>query len=169
MEDVQANWSRDGKWVYFSSRRTTPWQLWKVNASGVGPEIQVTRNGAWVSRESFDATMLYYTKSQEEPTLWQMPLPGGEETQILDVAVGAGWTVAGKNIYFLNSSGTGAERLVTLERFDPKTRRREVVMAMPRGTRPNLGMLAVSPDEQWVLFTRDEVIKSELMLIENFR
>jgi hypothetical protein len=69
---------------------------------------------------------------------------------------------------FLNSYGTSYGSHVTLERFDPKTRQRETVMLMPGGARANLGMLSVSPDEQWVLFTRDYVVKSELVLIENF-
>ena len=56
-----------------------------------------------------------------------------------------------------------------MERLDPKTGKSERLMTMPRGTRPFLGMLAISPDEQWALFTRDEIVKSELMLIEHFR
>src|SRR2546422_4241172 len=35
-------WSRDGKWIYFSSNRTGSWQIWKVPSVG-GSAIQVTR------------------------------------------------------------------------------------------------------------------------------
>src|SRR5205823_1821666 len=43
-----ADWSRDGKWVYFSSTRTGSQQLWKMrwtNNNQEQPALQLTKNG----------------------------------------------------------------------------------------------------------------------------
>ena len=81
-----------------------------------------------------------------DPVLWQMPTNGGDETKVVNGTVSAGWTVAGRYIYFLNPGGTPPAVDVTLERLDPKTGNRKTLMSMPRGT--HIFMLAISSDEE---------------------
>jgi Tol biopolymer transport system component len=76
-------WSRDGKWVYFSSGATRPVQISKISPQG-GTPVQVTRNGGFAAMESPDGKWLYYTKNQAlDTSLWKVALTGGEEIQVL--------------------------------------------------------------------------------------
>src|SRR5258706_12390634 len=44
MDGARPSWSRDGRWVYFSSIREGFRQIWKAPAGG-GQAIRVTKNG----------------------------------------------------------------------------------------------------------------------------
>ena len=59
--NARPNWSRDGKWLYFTSTRTRTGrqEVWKVPAGG-GSATQVTRNGGNNAVESPDGTAIYY-------------------------------------------------------------------------------------------------------------
>ena len=56
-EDMVPSWSRDGRWIYFSSTRGSDgeFQVWKMPVEG-GQPIQVTKKGGWEAFESFDGT-----------------------------------------------------------------------------------------------------------------
>ena len=59
-DDVAPSWSRDGKWVYFTSNEPVDGRL-----EGIGRRrkaIQVTRNGGGTAFESPDGKSIYYTK-----------------------------------------------------------------------------------------------------------
>ena len=56
------SFSRNGKWVYFSSNRTGEYQIWKVPVAG-GEAVQVTRNNGIVAFESADGAYVYYTQT----------------------------------------------------------------------------------------------------------
>jgi Tol biopolymer transport system component/DNA-binding winged helix-turn-helix (wHTH) protein len=52
-------WSRDGQWIYYWSNRAGQGQVWRMQATGGGPETQITRNGALWSNISRDGKDLY--------------------------------------------------------------------------------------------------------------
>ena len=58
--NIAPSWSRDGRWIYYGSRRGGI-QVWKVAVQGGAP-IQVTRNGGVIAEESTDGRFLYYGK-----------------------------------------------------------------------------------------------------------
>ncbi len=60
-DDSLASWSRDGEWIYFTSRRGGRDQMWRMPAGGGKPD-QVTRNGGRLALESPDGKFLYHTK-----------------------------------------------------------------------------------------------------------
>jgi len=61
-EDVD-DWSRDGKWIYFGSKRSGENQLWKRPVDG-GNAVQVTRKGyedvGGDAVEAADGKTVYY-------------------------------------------------------------------------------------------------------------
>jgi Tol biopolymer transport system component len=71
--DHPAGWSRDGKWMYFSAKRSGQDQLWKMPVNG-GSAFQVTKKGAAVPMESPDGRYLYYLKGMSETrsSVWEM-------------------------------------------------------------------------------------------------
>jgi hypothetical protein len=76
------NWSRDGNWIYFPSGRSGEAQTWKVPANG-GAAIQVTASGGLTAVESSDGNFIYYLK-RAPPSLWRVPIGGGEEVRVMD-------------------------------------------------------------------------------------
>ncbi len=92
-----------------------------------------------------------------------MPIDGGEDELSLEKVRCCDWTPTDKGIYFVNRE---AEPGPTIELFDFATGKVGHV-AVPEDPPASWG-LSVSPDEQWILYVRDES-ESDIMLVENFR
>lgn len=155
------SWSRDGKWIYFySTHENELFQLWKVPFQG-GMPVQVTRNGGVYGIESEDARFLYYAKP-DQPSIWKMPLNGGEEERVLDQLKGwAVWALSPRGIYFLDRPKNDKSRI---EFFDFATHKKILIGDVDKPT-PGL---ALSPDGRSLLYSRNEFEDYEIMLVKNF-
>jgi len=164
-ENVVPSWSRDGRWIYFSSDRTGTSELWKIPVQG-GQAVQVTKEGGFAAFESPNGKFLYYIKAFAGP-IWRMPVEGGKETRILDQNIRwSYWSVLENGICFLDWGATPPE----IELFDFDTRQLKRITTVDRTkSLSGGGGFAVSPDGQWILFARMDQIDSEIMLVENFR
>ena len=65
--DAFPTFSRDGRWIYFSSTRSGEPRIWKIPASG-GPALQVSAGLGIMAIESADGAYLYYTESRTTNT-----------------------------------------------------------------------------------------------------
>ena len=138
---------------------TGRFEVWKIAADGSAPEIQVTKNGGWRSRESDDGQTLYYQKF-EAPGVFRMPVTGGTEHKIADSPVHAAWDSNGREMYYL----AGRD----LHRLDTATGRDTIVRTFDRisgGT----NNFTISPDGRWLVYVRLDQRINDLMMIENFR
>ena len=61
-DDIVPSWSRDGRFIYFSSNRTGRLEIWRAAAGG-GAEEQVTREGGCSPSRAVDGRTLYYQRS----------------------------------------------------------------------------------------------------------
>ena len=158
--EASAYWSRDGKWIYFTSNRTGQFDVWKIVADGSAPEIQVTKSGGWRSRESDDGRTLHYQKF-EAPGVFRMPVTGGPEQKVADSPVQAAWDSNGREMYYLDSGQA-------LHRIDVASGRVDVVRTFDRisGGTDNF---TISPDGRWLVYVRLDQRVNDLMLIESFR
>jgi Tol biopolymer transport system component len=166
-EDGTGTWSRDGRSIYFHSDRTGRPEIWKMPADG-GTAVQVTRGGGLYAVESEDGRDLYYSKPSLSG-IWRVPLSGGEETEVVKPMGWQGWqnwALTRRGLYYATVRADPPE--FTIEYLDLSSGRTAV---LHRKEAAGLGhqSLAVSPDEQWILFSEAPVGKSELMLMENFR
>jgi len=163
-ENNVPTWSRDGKWIYFSSNRTGNWQIWKAPSAG-GTAVQVTKNGGFSAQESADAKSLYVWVAGG--TIWRMPVSGGETVRVLQGVPGfSWWRVARDGIYFLDGSTTPTP----LRFLDFPTERVRILASMDLGyVSPRPMTFDVSPDARWILFQRVDQVESDIMLVENFR
>ena len=61
--EPQPSWSRDGRWIYFSSDRTGRFEIWRCPfpAGTVDQWQQMTTEGGDVAFESSDGRTLFYT------------------------------------------------------------------------------------------------------------
>ncbi|HEU4388747.1 MAG TPA: winged helix-turn-helix domain-containing protein [Blastocatellia bacterium] len=166
--DHLPSWSRDGKWIYFASDRSGDLQVWKATAQGGAP-VQVTKQGGFYPFESFDGKHVYYIKPFPAQGIWQVPVDGGEELQILDSyqsGLNGNWAVANDGIYFINEHTKDG---FAIQFFDFATRKVRQVAGLGRVATFE-DCIAVSPDRRQILYTQvDGAGASDIMLVENFR
>ena len=144
-DDAIPNWSRDGNWVYFASKRSGRFEVWKAPAGG-GEAIQVTRNGGWAAFESPDGKSLYYTKGEGSTGLWKMLVSGGEETQVLPSVDERAFSLVNDGIYFIPEPGADGKYSIQFLSF--ATGKVKTVVPIPGPL--SLG-LSVSPDGRYLL------------------
>ena len=165
-DDSVPSWSRDGRWIYFESNRDGDQQVWKVPSEG-GAAVQVTKQGGSITFESADGKYLYYSKGRIAAGVWRAPVEGGEEILVLDEP-GAGswgqWTLADDGIYFINLKSKGGPA-VGFYSFDKHEIRRIVGL---EGVNEFVSGFTVSPDRRWILYSQQDPISSDIMLVESF-
>lgn len=157
--DTGPNWSRDGKWIFYTSDRGGgDFQLWKMPAAG-GEPVQLTKKGGWANLPSPDGKYEYYkNRHASEGELWRVPVDGGDECKVLDSVSFMNYDVTLGGIYFIS----GAE----LRYFNFGTRTSRLLQKIPK---PLDRGLTVSPDGHWLLYSQVDQIGDDLMLVENFR
>ena len=163
-----ATFSRDGRFIYYSSDRSGAWQIWRMPAGG-GPSVQVTRGGGYAAQESWDARHLYYSKASAGGGLWRVPVEGGEEDQVFSPQPRdwTEWTLSPAGIYWGATGGSFWREDYAIHFFDFQSGRSQTLF---RKVGPFVTLFpAVSPDEKWILYTESPMVQSELMLVENFR
>lgn len=165
-EDILPSWSRDGQWIYYCSNRSGEQEIWKMSPEGE-QATQVTKQGGYEAVESPDGKYIYYTKGRNTPGIWKIPAGGGEETLILD-NLRAGflryWTVVSDGIYF----GTRTTASPTIQFYDFGSGQLSEVIKLDKSLLVGNSGLAVSPNEQWLLYTQIDQGGSDIMLINNF-
>jgi serine/threonine protein kinase len=163
--DIVPSWSRDSQWVYFSSDRGGgPLQIWKAPAAGGAP-VRVTRNGGLEGFESPDGRFLYYTKRDTKGGFWRMPLVGGEEVFIPEMAsvTNRYWESSPHGIYFVAPSKTPVLALFNFSGGEVAQ-----VLNLPVPPAPVHRGISISPDGRSFLYMQADVATSNLMVVSNF-
>lgn len=162
--EIDPNFSRDGKWIYFSSDAKGDFQVGKMPADG-GDTVQVTQKGGYFPQESMDGKMLFYLKwndSIDSNEVWQVPVEGGEERRVLENVFRVNFEVKEHGIYYALQPGPNGTPFL----FYDFASRASKPIAMVQ----NCGYgFSVSPDEQEILYLPVGDQRSNLMLVENFR
>jgi Tol biopolymer transport system component len=160
--DTAATWSHDGKWIYFESEREDGVQIWKVPAAG-GSAKRLTVSSGVVALESADGKLIYYSKVSDTG-LWAVPIEGGAEWQVLPTLYGVdNFAITKRGIYFVRRApNSGA--VMSFMSFSGPAIEDLAVVKLPVGRG-----LAVSPDEDSILYTQFDRADSDLFLVENFR
>jgi Tol biopolymer transport system component len=161
-DDAVPSWSRDGRSIYFVSNRTKEWQIWKMPAEG-GEAVQVSKHGGHIAYESFDGKFVYFARTPGQTSVWRVPVGGGDETKVLESALGQAFAVADKGIYFVTPNPDGA----WVFQFHSFATNKVTTLAEIRQS-VSWGV-SVSPDEQYILYTQEDQTGSDLMLVENFQ
>ena len=155
------SFSRDGRWIYFSSNRTGDYQIWKIPPAG-GEAVQVTNNGGYAAFESPDGISVYYTQARLATALWRLPSSGGQPVKVLEGIVWRAFAVLERGIYYIDRASGEAR----LQFFEFATGRSTTVARNLGDLR--LGLTA-SPDGRTILYSRVDSSVDDLMLVENFR
>jgi Tol biopolymer transport system component len=164
-KDYQASWSRDGKMIYFLSDRTGRDEIWKMPAAG-GTRTQVTRQGGAMAIESRDRRFLYYAKSPGSPWgIWRVPVDGGEEKLIVEgLNNPLNFAVADDGLFF--TAQGDRPRTSTIDFFEFKTGKRTTLVKL---NKPSWIGVALSQDQQYLLYSMVDSAGSNLMLVDKFQ
>jgi Tol biopolymer transport system component len=162
-------WSADGKWIYFDTR--TPPAIWKLPADG-GAAVQLTSVKSYGPQESADGKRLFFVVGGEighgdRDALWSVSVDGGDqrpERGMPTLRLGAAWAPAQGGIYFI----AGSESNFFINYFDFATNHLHTVTDLP-GLSSVLGGMAVSPNNDALLFTGIDHGEADIMLVDNFR
>jgi Tol biopolymer transport system component len=161
-DEKMPTWSRDGRWIYFSSDRGGRLDIWRTAVSG-GPGERVTKGGSGIiAYESPDGNAIVYQAAEADSALLALPLAGGPARQLVRCVKAQTFTLAASGIYYAPCD-TGPEAIVHM--LDPATGRDRVLASV---TEPFYASLAVSPDGTTMLVHR-YAESDDLMLLENFR
>jgi Tol biopolymer transport system component/DNA-binding winged helix-turn-helix (wHTH) protein len=164
-DNLSPSWSRDGKSLYFASKRgAEPFHIWRMPVQG-GAAIRLTKNGGISPVESPDGHFLYYCK-YEQGGVWRMPVQGGEETEVVKDIDGGGWPdwgITSKGIYFMHF---GKFPHVSIDFLDFATGKTIPIWTLNKT--PGWG-LSISNDGKSIVYIQNEFAESNIMLVKNFR
>jgi serine/threonine protein kinase/WD40 repeat protein len=88
--NVFPNVSPDGRYILFNSNRTntgiTSFSVWRMGLDGSNPRQLTQNDNDFFPACSGDVKWVYFTpvRAETRPTLWRVPIDGGEASQLLD-------------------------------------------------------------------------------------
>ena len=162
---VQPHWSRDGKWIYFSSAESGRMGVYRCPASG-GEAVLLSKDvNGFGPRESFDGKTVYFASHEDKSTLKRVALPGqpGTESEVdgLPRLSGSGvWTLSPGGIYFVP-----ADAPRSLRYFDFASKQIRPILEADKDFG---GGLSVSLDGRWIMYSLVGDETSDIMLVDHF-
>jgi sugar lactone lactonase YvrE len=160
------SWSRDGRWLYFSSNRSGTFEIWKLAIDDPAHVVQVTYGGGTNPLESADGKHLFCRKGRAtDLEIWSTPVNGRGESRVLGPIHGApagAWVPDLHGIYFI-------EPTWRIAYFRFATGATTPVVPLPRDAVVATPGLALSPDGRWLLYGQRDRSVSDIMLVEKFR
>ncbi len=163
---IRPSWSRDGKWIYFSSGEPGREGVYRCPASG-GDATELTRDLHGLNpQESFEGKAVYFASDRGKGTLKRVPVPGqpGTESDV-DASIrvyGGGhiWLLSPSGIYFVPADAPRSVRY-----FDFASKRIQTIFEADS----DLGMgLSISPDGRWILYSQISDPTGDIMLVNDF-
>lgn len=160
------SYSRDGRWIYFTSHLAGQPDLWRMPAAG-GPAQQLTRIGVRFGMESGDAKQLFFVRNEKERSwLYSMPVAGGPVQRIAEVPTRPAQWVVAEGLYFI--AAKSMDEYPMLSFFDTRSHQIRVIAQIPKRLRGLGPGLTGTPDRKRILLSIFD-LQSDLMLVENFR
>ena len=157
------SWSRDGRFIYFSSDRSGRPEIWRVPAAG-GREVQVTDAGGLIGLEAYDGRTFYYVKTRTSPQpLFARTLGSAAERKVVDGLMSRTFAVDEKGVfYFAAGPRQGTASLRHVDNASGEVREVAHLDVLP-----TLGLTA-SRDGRMIFFSAGRPA-ADLYVIENFR
>ena len=157
--------SADGRRIYFNSKRTGAYQIWRMSAQG-GAAVQLTLGGGQGPRESADGRFVYFGRTAPggSESIWRVPAGGGEETLVEESVLGLCFDLAQNGLYYVGACGT--DGLCPMYFYSFVTGRRTKLAA---SSLPGDNGLAVSPDGRTLLRGQVTELGADIMVLEALR
>jgi len=160
------SWSHDGKWIYFiSGGQAAAGRIYRVPAGG-GNATPLSALPGYRPLESFDGERVYYSTAvvaTDDVTISSASLnPTGTELPVEDLPPiwFSSWTLTREGICFSRANPFG-----NVSFFDFATRHIHSVFEAAQAAES----LSVSPDGRYMLYSQAGEIRSDIMIVDNFR
>jgi hypothetical protein len=160
---IRGAWTKDGRGFYASKPKVQ--QIFLISRDGA-VQKQITKK--YGHYPQVYGEYVYYLKGWLTKEIWRVPLNGGLEEPLLqgvDGFVLRSWTVVKNGIYLIRENETSPE----LDFFNLNTRKITRIKELPMASTYLLSTITVDPQEKYLLYTKDEPVKSDIILVENFR
>ncbi|MBP6879248.1 MAG: PD40 domain-containing protein [Phenylobacterium sp.] len=165
-EDASPVWSPDGRTLYFASRRSGSWRIWRAPADGSAPAEAVTGDGPRALRLSGDGRAIYVVVDGQ-PGIRRAVLSAGRATgpwvlveKETAPADWLNWDVVGSDVFYIRRSADGVSGEIRRRAFDKAA---DVRLADASGLL-QLASFAVRPSGELLLTQRE--IETHLMVTE---
>jgi len=112
--DRFAHFSPDGKWIYFTSRRSGEWEVWRMPAAGGDAKAeQITFDGAYYSMPAADGSV--YFSRDWTPGLFRLKPGGKPELVIPDLQPEdcSNWQIGKDRIWYVQRPERGVPNLAS--------------------------------------------------------
>ncbi len=162
-DQVNARYSRDGKFIYFASDHSGSWQIWKMPVFGSEKDlIQITNNGGYHLQEGPNQE-LYFSRA-DTVGIWRISGNGREEMFIgtsgeLDWG---SWAVLNSGIIYLDRSNGRSFHHQPFNKLDPPmliaTPAKPIQVANPT--------ITATADGSKVIMSQIENSEDELMMVD---
>lgn len=154
-------WSHDGKFIYFTSDRADGWQIWKASSEGSGA-VRVTKYGGFLAEESPDGEWLYYSKHQIDG-LWRIPIDGGEEQKVIPLShkQWGNWALSDDGVYYVEDEKEEQPYIAFFQLGKGQASKIVTLTDVPENP-----SLTLSPDGQWLLFSRLDKYEGNLVIFQ---
>ncbi|HET6899170.1 MAG TPA: hypothetical protein VFK70_12510, partial [Vicinamibacteria bacterium] len=182
--ESNAEWSRDGRWIYYAAAAPSRPQIWRIPAAGGAP-VQITTEGGIDPRESPDGRSVYFLEPPSGPygnpfwapaTLKRVSTDGGPGRPVLSGLRQGRWDVTDTGIVFLTDAGGLAPNPETPDAleffgFDQGRPRRLGELAFPVTSRGYSAprVLTVSPDGRWAIVSHMDRRERDIVVADRFR
>jgi Tol biopolymer transport system component len=163
---IRPHWSRDGKWIYFTSYEPGRMGVYRCPASG-GIEVLLSKDvDGDRPQESFDRKTVYFASHEDNSTLKKTAVsrqPGTESEvdglpRVKDPSL---WALSPDGIYFVPAEAPRSVRY-----YDFASKQIRPIFELDNDF---YGSLSVSPDGRWILYSQENDVNSDIMLVDHFR
>jgi Tol biopolymer transport system component len=154
------NWSPDGKWIYYT-QLSQPFESRKAPLAG-GPSSYVGK-AMYDITESGDGKYFYFTYEESTGGIWRRPVAGGEDVLMKGtegVHLYRYWDLTRDGLFFVNPAPRP-----TLRVLDLRSGRVEKIAELPPALLLGPRGLAASPDGRSIVYTLQDVMLGDIMLI----
>ena len=175
--DMDAEWSRDGAWIYYSSDASGIPAIWKLPVHG-GRAVQISGERGLEPREAPDGRHVYFVDGRRSfgrglsATLWRISTGGGPAEAVLTNVTPGGWDVTDSGIVFLPGRGDLAQdEPDPVMRYDFSDGQLHAVgtLRFPVAPAFTSRLLVVSRDGRWAVASHLDRFERDIMILDNLR
>jgi Tol biopolymer transport system component len=173
-----AEWSRDGAWIYYASTASGRSEIWKMPAGG-GPRVPLTSEGGFEPRLAADGKSVYFVDRPRvlpllPGTLKRVSIDGGPSSMVHAGIPPGTWDVTDTGIVFVmhtGREGAASRARDVLAVLDPVEGRVRELGALPFSVAPYgaTRRLMASRDGNWVIVSHIDRWERDVMVLDNFR
>ncbi len=162
-DNVLPSWSADGSAIYYCSRTTGRFEIWRIPVEG-GNAVQITNQGGWAPAESPDGKFLYYQKLENDSyNLHRLRWSDYEDREIARRVEERAFAPAKDGVYFIPEPSPDVADSIQFLGLDGR------LANVANIGHPYNRALGLAPDGDYLLFAQLDEWGHRLMLVDGLK